>query len=83
MAKLVTLLEQHLDRQPPTVVMLVIICWELVIALVKLQEYGLGVHLPVKVAMMLSVLFCNLNLHNIDRLTSCTNTLHFNCQCRS
>ena len=71
MAKLLTLLEQYLDRLPLTVVIQAIIWWEAVIALVKLRECGLGVHLPVKVAMMLSVLFCNLNLHNIDRLTSC------------
>jgi len=64
MAKLLTLLEQYLDRKPPTVVTQAIIWWEAVIALVKLQECGLGVHLPVKVGMMLNALFCNLNLHN-------------------
>ena len=64
MAKLLTLLEQYLDGQPPTVVTQAIIWWEAALALVKLQECGLGVHLPVKVSMMLSVLFCNLNLHN-------------------
>ena len=49
MAKLITALEQHSDRQPPTVVTQAIIWWETVLALVKLQESGLGVHLPVKV----------------------------------
>ena len=48
MAGLVTLVEQHMDRQLPTVVIRATIEWE-VLALVKLQEYGLGVHLPVKV----------------------------------
>ena len=49
MAKLLTLLEQHLDRQPPTVVMQATTRWEAVLAHVKLQECGLGVHLPVNV----------------------------------
>ena len=49
MAKLLTLLEQHLDRQPPTVVMQDMTWWEAVITLVKLQEIGLRVYLPVKV----------------------------------
>ena len=71
MAKLLTLLEQYLDTQPPIVVIQAIIWWEAVIAFVKLPVCGLGVHLPVKVAMILSVLFCSLNVHNIDRLTSC------------
>ena len=49
MAVLITLLEQHSDRQPPTVVTQATAWWETVLALVKLQEIGLGVHLPVKV----------------------------------
>ena len=49
MAVLITLLEQHLDRQAPTVVAQDTTWWETVITLVKLQEIGLGVHLPVKV----------------------------------
>ena len=49
MAKLVTLLDQHSDRQPPTVVMQATTWWEAVLAHVKLQECGLGVHLPVNV----------------------------------
>ena len=49
MAKLITLLEQHLDRQPPIVVAQATTWWKTVLALVKLQEIGLGVHLPVKV----------------------------------
>ena len=49
MAVLITLLEQHLERQPPTVVTQATAWWEIVLALVKLQEIGLGVHLPVKV----------------------------------
>ena len=51
MAKLVTLLEQHLDRQPPTVVTQATTWWETVLAHVKLQESGLGVHLPVNVCL--------------------------------
>ena len=49
MAGLLSLLEQQLDRMPPTVVTQATTWWETVLALVKLQEIGLGVHLPVKV----------------------------------
>ena len=49
MARLLTLLEQHSDRQPPTVVTQAITWWETVLVLVKLQEIGLKMHLPVKV----------------------------------
>ena len=49
MVKLITLLEQHLDRQPPTVVTQATTWWETVFACVKLMESGLGVHLPVNV----------------------------------
>ena len=49
MAKLVMLLEQHMEREPPTVAIQAIIWWEAVLALVKLQECGLGMHLTVKV----------------------------------
>ena len=49
MAKLVTLVGRHLDRQPPTVVTQATTWWETVLTLVKLQECGLGVHLPVSV----------------------------------
>ena len=52
MAKLLALLEQHLDRQPPTVVIQATIWWEALIALVNLQECGLVVYLPVKVCYM-------------------------------
>ena len=54
MARLISLLEQHLDRQPPTVVTQATTWWETVLALVKLQECGLGVHLPVKVCVYVS-----------------------------
>ena len=50
MAELVTLVEQHMDREPPTVVIQATDFLEAVVALVKLQEGGLGVHLHVKVA---------------------------------
>ena len=54
MAMLITLLEQHSDRQPPTVVTEATTWWETVLVLVKLQEIGLGVHLPVKVCVFRS-----------------------------
>ena len=49
MAELVTLVEQHLDKQPTTVAMQATIEWEAAFALVYLQEGGLGVHLHVHV----------------------------------
>ena len=49
MARLITLLEQRLDRQSPTVVTQATTWWKREIALVKQKEIGLGVHLPVKV----------------------------------
>jgi len=50
MAKLVTLLELHSDRRPPTVVIVqATTWWEIVHGHVKLIESGLGVHLHVKV----------------------------------
>ena len=54
MAVLITLLEHHQDRQPPTVVTQATTWWETVLALVKLQEIGLGVNLPVEVCMFVS-----------------------------
>ena len=54
MAVLLTLLEQHLDKQPPTVAIQATIWWEIILAHVKLQEGGLGVHLPVKAANLLN-----------------------------
>ena len=55
MAKLVTLEEQHTDRQPPTVAIGGTTWLETEIAPVKLQEGGLGVNLSVRVC-------CELNL---------------------
>ena len=55
MAELVTL-EQHMETEPPTVVIQATGLWEAALALVKLQEGGLGVHLPVKVAVLLSLI---------------------------
>ena len=46
MAKLVTLLEQNLDRLPPTVVIQATTWWETALVHVKLQECGQGVNLP-------------------------------------
>ena len=68
MAELVTLLEQHLDRQPPIVAILATTCWEAVLALVKLQEGGLGVHLPVKVCYVVKSIS---QQPKIDKLISC------------
>ena len=58
MDKLVPLLEQHSDKLPPTVVIEATIWLETVLAHVKLQEGGLGVHLPVNVCCSLYLLFC-------------------------
>ena len=49
MAVLITLLEQQVDRQPPTVVTQATTWWERVLSLVKRKEIGLEMHLPVKV----------------------------------
>jgi len=49
MDEFVTLVEQHLDRQPLTVVTQGIGWWEAAFALVKPQEHGLGAYLPVNV----------------------------------
>ena len=49
MAKLASVVGQHLDIQPTTAVMQATTWWEAVLAHVKLQECGLGVHLPVNV----------------------------------
>ena len=46
MAKLVTLLEQNLDRLPPTVVIQATPWWETTLVYVKLQECGLEGNLP-------------------------------------
>ena len=54
MARLISLLEQHLDRQPPTLVTQATTWWETVLTLVKLQESGLGVYQLVKVCMLAS-----------------------------
>ena len=49
MAVLVTVVEQHLDRQLHTVVILATSWWAAVLERVKLLEGGLEVHLPVHV----------------------------------
>ena len=49
MAVLVTVEEQHMDTQPPTVVVQAITRWAAALEDVTLQEGGLGVNLPVKV----------------------------------
>ena len=60
MAKLV-LLEQHLERQPSTVVTQATTWWETILAHVKLQDGGLGMNLPVNVCCYYSsVLFVHI-----------------------
>ena len=49
MVELVTLVEQHMEREPPTLAIQATDWWEAVLALVYLQESGLEVHLDVKV----------------------------------
>ena len=49
MAELVTLVEQHMEKEPPTVVILATTWWEAEPEHVTLQEVGLGVNLPVRV----------------------------------
>ena len=55
MAVLLTVVEQHLDRQLTTVVIQATTWWEVVLAYVRLQERGLGVHLPVNVCCYLTL----------------------------
>ena len=50
MAVLVTVVEQHSDRQLRTVVTQATSWWEVVLERVKLLEGGLEVHLPVHVS---------------------------------
>ena len=57
MAVLVTVVEQHSDRQPPTVVIQATSWWAGVLVHVKLQEDGLVVHLPVNVRLV--SMYCN------------------------
>ena len=49
MGELVTLLGQHSDEQPPTLVIQATPVWEAALVHVKLQECGLGVNLSVMV----------------------------------
>ena len=46
MARL-TSMEQHSDKEPPTVVTQATTWWETVLTLVKVVEIGLGIYLPV------------------------------------
>ena len=73
MAKLVTLLEQHSDRQLPTVVILVITWWETVFECVSLQECGLGVNLPAYVCYCLAC--------RVDNAVCLIEDLLFACAC--
>ena len=51
MAGLVTLVEQHMAGEPTTTAIQATTEWEAVVALVYLQEDGLGVHLHVHVCL--------------------------------
>ena len=53
MAELVTL-EEHMDRELHTVAIQATTEWEAVLALVYLQEAGLGVHLSVNVSYVIN-----------------------------
>ena len=64
MARLITLLEQLMDRQPSTVVTQATTWWEMVLALVKQKEIGLGVLLPVKVYV---IILCVLSWGSAER----------------
>ena len=65
MAVLVTLVKQHMDRQPPTVVIQATTWLEAVLALVKIQAVGLGVHLPVQVCTCYRCNSIVMNAHKI------------------
>ena len=67
MAELVTLLEQHLDGEPPTVATQAITWWGTVLALAKLQEGGLGEPQPVNVCCY-SILSMKVCLHDLSLL---------------
>ena len=54
MAKLVTL-EEHMDRELPTVAIQGTTEWEALLALVYIQEHGLGVHLHVDVSYVIKL----------------------------
>ena len=58
MAKLVTLLEQYLDRLPPIVVIWATTWWETAVTHVKPQEGGWAMHLSVRVCCRWSLYEC-------------------------
>jgi len=72
MVKLVTLLEQHMDKQPPTVVIQATIWWEAVVLLshVKLQECGLGVHLPESMLLLLGYVYVHSGVRHTNQLSA-------------
>ena len=53
MAELVTL-EEHMDAELPTLAIRATTEWEAVVALVYIQEDGLGVHLSVDVSYVIN-----------------------------
>ena len=53
MAELVTL-EEHMDTELPTLAIRATTEWEAVVALVYIQERGLGVHLSVDVSYVIN-----------------------------
>ena len=55
--------EQQLDREPPTYVTQATTWWEVVLALVKLRECGLAVHLSVKVCCYYMPIYSDTDKH--------------------
>ena len=76
MAKLITLLELHLDRQPPTVVTQATFWWERTLAHVRLQECGMGVSPPVNVCCFSSFVIGNLRTNIIRSPTPAIYYIH-------
>ena len=56
MVELVTLVEQHMEREPTTTAIQATTEWEAVVTLVYLQEDGLGVHLSVDVIYVIKLI---------------------------
>ena len=73
MAKLVTL-EEHMDRELPTVAIQATTEWEALLALVYIQEHGLGVHPHVNVSYVIKLInhsCCNIYLLKTFCLPKC------------
>ena len=74
MAGLVTLLEQHTEREPTTTAIQATTEWGAVLALVYIQEHGLGVHPHVDVSYVIKLInhsCCNIYLLKKFSLPKC------------